>query len=242
MVTLPAIYTDNEALVGSDLTPPQRRLPNWLNWIAAILYPQQWLSNLFNMWYTGSNSPAWVSGTTYAYGYSVVDIDYCVYQCINVSGITSASPPHLDSVNWIVVLDNFVGVGERMMYSAQLAVLEYLLNYQYSVGAVSLPWTRASQTTQIYITNNVSTNSALFLTNASSLPLTGYLVNNSGNASQFMHNGSSSLNSNFTIHVPSAVASAITANQPTGVTYANVITALVSKYAQANYTFNIVKY
>ena len=245
MITVPTIYTDNEAIVSSALTPPQRRQPVWLAWITALLYPQQWLNNLvFNKWYSGSNAPQWTTSTFYAYGADVVDVDYAVYECINPNGVTSTTRPHLDPANWMQILNTFVGVGERAMYTGQLAMLEYILNYYFSVGAVSLPWTRASQTTQIYIVNSPATyDDNFWMTQSSPDPFNSFMANKSAYQTQFMRQASSGLVSvNFTIYVPSAVASAITANQPLGITYINLLTAIVQKYAQPNYSFTITTY
>lgn len=242
MISVPTIYDDNEGQIGSDLSIPERRKTNWLKWFTSILSPQQWLNDLvFNKYYGGSNAADWISGNTYAYGDNVKYVDYSVYECVNLSGVTSSTPPNEDTKNWIKILDTFVGVGERVLYTGQTAKLEYLLNYYFSAPGVTLPFTRANHVDQIYIQNN-ALSKGFWLTQTSLQPLTGYLANNSANQTSFLYNTLSYNPYAFTIYVPSALATAITANQTSGVTYVDVISAIVDKYVQLNYKYNIVTY
>lgn len=242
MIATPAIYSDNESQVGSDLSIPQRRTTIWLNWLTAILKPQQWLNDLvFTKYYGGSSAADWNGATTYAYGDNVKYVDYSVYECINTAGITSATPPSEDTTNWIKVLDTFVGVGERVKYTGQAIVLEYVLNYYFSVGTTTLPWTGASHVIQIYISPG-TVGFGFWMSSGNSQPLTSYM--SASNAAQKNYMGiSPSYNPNtFTINVPTAVYAAIQANQPSGVTAESVIRSIADKYTQAGKIYNVVQY
>ena len=248
MINAPTIYADNENQLANDVIVPNRRLTKWLAWFGCLLQPQQWLNNLvFNKYYSGLLSPMWVSGNTYAYGVDIMDVDYSVYECINVNGVTSATHPNQDSSNWIKILDTFVGAGERILYTEQKAMLEYLLNYYFQVGNVALPWvTSASPVTsgankQIYISNNATYN-GFWLTNTNLQNLTSYMANSSAYQKSFMRNVSVAIGYAFTINVPVAVDAAITANQVNGVTAQQIIRSIVSKYSQANFVFNYLTY
>jgi len=233
MITVPTIYTDNEGQVASDLSIPSRRQSIWLNFLTALLYPQTWLNNLvFNKWFSGSGASLWTSGSTYVYGDNVKGADYAVYECINLNGVTSTTPPYSDPTNWQRICDTFVGVGERAMYTGQLGMLEYILNYYFGIGTVTLPWTGASHSTQIYIVNNNGTYGNTFWLTNSNTALTSFMAQGSSFQRSYMRNSSSGLNANnFTIYVPTAYSA-----------YQSQITSLASKYCQANYSFNIILY
>jgi hypothetical protein len=141
LINTPVIYSDSESQVSSDLTIPERRKPIWLNWFTALLTPQQWLNDLvFTKYHGGSTAPTWVSGNTYAYGDNALYLDNAVYECTNLSGVTSSTPPNQDTANWHKILDSFIGIAERIKYTGQKFYLEYLLNRYFQIGDVSLPW------------------------------------------------------------------------------------------------------
>ena len=242
MITTPTIYAQDEAQISNDLLPPQRRLPVFLAWLLSILTPLQWLHDLvFTAYYGGSSAANWDAFTIYHYGTRVKYKDYAIYEVVNPigSGITGSVPGQ--SSDWMKVLDTFVGVGERVLYTGQTAMLEYILNYYFSVGTVALPWTRASQVNQIYISLN-TLSSGFWLTNASGQTLTSYMANAAPFQKNFMHAASSYNPYAFTINVPVAVDAAITANQVAGVTAKQLITTIVQKYCQCNFLFSYATY
>jgi hypothetical protein len=141
MISTPDIYSDNETQVASDLSPSKRRLPIWLAWFQSILQPQQWLNDLvFTKYYGGSSAPAWVSGNPYSYGDDVLYLDNSIYECVNPAGITSTTPPNLDSANWIKILNTFIGIAERIKYTGQKCFLEFFLNRYFQVTGTGLPF------------------------------------------------------------------------------------------------------
>ena len=146
MVNTPVIYGDNELQVANDLSPTKRRLPIWLAWFQSLLTPQQWLNDLvFTKYYGGSSAAAWVSGNTYSYADNVLYLDNSVYECINPLGITSATPPNLDTANWIKILNTFIGIAERIRYTGQKCFLEFFLNRYFQVTGTGLPFNASAK-------------------------------------------------------------------------------------------------
>lgn len=146
MITTPVIYGDSEAQVSSDLTPSKRRLPVWLAWFQSLLQPQQWLNDLvFTKYYGGSSAAAWVSGNTYAYQANVLYLDNSIYECANPLGITSTTPPNLDTANWIKILNTFIGIAERIKYTGQKCFLEFFLNRYFQVTGIGLPFNASAK-------------------------------------------------------------------------------------------------
>ena len=246
MIPLISIYQQNYGQTYNDNVPVQYRKPKFLAWGTWLFTALQWLHDLlFSGGYSdGSTAPNWVSGSNYAYGAQVIDVDYKVYSCINTAGLTGDTVnPHLDPANWFKVLDSFIGVRERAYYTGQKIMMEYLLNRYFQVGVTTLPFQGASHTGQIYITKNTTNYSQFWLSNNGGQPLTSYLSNTSASQKNFLGNGYSTYQPyNFTVNVPSAIFTAIGNNQPPGVTATQAISAIVSKYCQANLIFNIVTY
>lgn len=244
MIT-PSIYSQSEAQIANDLLPPLRRFTKFKTWLTVLLSPIQWLHDLiFTDYYAGSSAVLWVTGTNYVYGDRVKDTDYKIYELMTVAGLTpSTVAPHFDPTNWVQVLDTFVGVGERIKYTGQRIILEYVLNKYFSVGSTALPWingTNPSHSTQIFITEGTIF-TGFWLTNTNNI-LTGYM-SNANSAQKFFMANSPTFNPNtFIIHVPTAVDAAITANQVSGVTAEDVIRSVADKYVQAGKLYSYVTY
>ena len=249
MVTTPNIYDDDESLVSNDLTPVKRRKANWLNFLKSVLTPQQWLNDLvFTKYYGGSNASMWVSGSSYNYGDNVKYLDNAIYESINLNSFTSTTAPNLDSANWIKVLDTFVGVAERVRYTGQQIMLEYLLNKYFNVGAVGLPFTGASHTTQIFISRNIVNNNNFWMSTLPEGMPEAYMPIDSSFATSWMPITTSATQIySFTINVPSAVATSINSQITTVIpgssdTYVTLITSIVNNYVRAGKQFNVTTY
>lgn len=249
MIGTPTIYDDNESQIGNDLSPPARRTFTWVNWFTSLLTPQQWLNDLvFTLYYGGIQAPSWSAAGSYNFLDNVVYVDYSIYECINPAGITSATPPNQDTTNWIKILDTFVGVGERVLYTGQKSMIEYILNYYFSVGSTTLPlvcWDGTtgfpSHTTQIYIDPG-TVGFGFWMSAANSQPLTGYMSATNTAQKNFMGANPTYNPYTFTIFVPMAVDAAITANQVAGVTAEDVIRSIADKYVQAGKLYNYQTY
>ena len=243
MVTIPPIYNQNEKQIAVNLLPIQRRKPKMVGWLTSVMNPLQWLHDLsVGDYYAGSNAPTWVSGTSYIYGNRVVYFDGSVYELQNMAGLTSTTPPPQDSVNWFRILDTWIGVAERVKYTGQKVMIEYLINKYFSVISPSIaptiPFTGASHTIQIYIVNNTS-NKGFYMGNGAS-PFQAYMGNGASNAQSFLGNAYS-LNA-FTVYVPTVVDAAIAAKQVSGITAESVVRSVLDKYVQAGKIYNYLTY
>lgn len=136
---IPNIYNQNLGQLWQDNLPVDKRLPKFIAWGAWLLTPLQWLRDLiFGDYYAGSTAALWAGSTTYAYGNRVCYVDNAIYECINPAGITSSTPPNQDTTNWMKVLDTFVGLYERSLYTGQKTMLEFALNRYFKVTTLSL--------------------------------------------------------------------------------------------------------
>jgi hypothetical protein len=248
-----AIYQQNEAQISNSLSPPPRRLPKWLAWLTCLLQPLQWDHDLlfYQGWTDGSTAPNWASGNTYAYGNRVVNTaneDLGVYELMNKAGLTSTVNPALDTANWFKVLDTFIGIRERANYNGSVLMLEWLLNRYYQVYQAGLvfPWSgplKSGANKQIYISTSLNSYTNFYISNGNLGANNAYISNRSGATLSWLGNSYAGVNpDNFTVYVPSAIASSINANLPTGVNYVNVITSLIQKYCQCNFNFNVTTY
>src|ERR1035437_10379486 len=246
MITTPAIYAQDESLIAQSLLPPQKRLTNWIAWLTVQLTSNQWLRDLiFKDYYGGSISPLWATGNPYNYGDRARYTDNSIYEVININGLApfSGDPP-LNPSDWIKVLDTWIGVAERVRYTGQLIVLEYLLNKYFNVGAPGLPFTGASHVNQIYISKNY-VNSTDFWMPLDSVNAISFMPLASKFATSFMPLTTSTLNANaFTIYVPNASIAGINAMIPASSadTYKTLITNIVNNYVRAGRTFSITNY
>lgn len=248
MISTPVIYLDNEEQLARDLLPPTRRGTKWLAWLKALLTPEQWLNDLaFTAYYGGSAAVDWVTSTSYNYADRVKYVDYSVYESVSLTAFVSTIAPPADiydpiakTGHWIRVLDTFVGVGERVLYSGQKLMIEYLLNYYFQVGILNIPWAGASHVNQIYISNG-TINTAFWLSNGATGSLTSFMANDPLFQNYYLGNAYA-LSGTFTIFVPVAVDAAITANQVTGVTAQDVVRAIADKYVQAGRKYTYATY
>ena len=257
MIPNPLIYNQNEGQISNDLLPIHRRKPKFLAWFLTLLKPLQWEHDLiFNDYANGSSAPLWVVSTPYTYGQRVIYIDNAVYELINVAGLTSATPPNLDTANWTKVLDIFIGVRERARYNSQKLLLEYALNRYFMVTPFShiewsVTWSGGVPTahtappyTQIYIANKPHTISNFWLSRFGTGSLISYMNRNSHFQRYYLGRVYAPYSAiSFTIYVPTAIYAIIQANQVVaGVTAEQVIRAFADNYVQAGKIYEVVQY
>jgi len=247
-----SVYDLNVLNDFTNLTPPSKRKPTTLAYLGVFAWKLQFLHDLFfNYYANGSIAPFWVSGNTYSFESKVVDIDNAVYSCTSSTGVTSTTNPKNDTANWIKILNTYIGVRERVAYTGQTAILEYALN-RFFLVAVSLPFARANHINQIYIVNNAQPNNRFYLTRGNNAPNNSYLNRGGSYNNYYVVRNTYTFNLNaFTVYVPTALYSAIAANQPPGQVSPNdpsptaagsAIRAFLSKYVQCGFNFNILTY
>lgn len=243
MAAIPAIYNQNESQIATSLLPIKRRKPKWIAWMTSVMNPLQWLHDLsVGDYYGGSSAATWTSGNPYVFLDRVIYFDGSVYELQNVAGLTSSVPPPQDIANWYRVLDTWVGVAERVKYTGQKIMIEYLINKYFSIIspsiAPSIPFMAASHTTQIYIVNN-ATNKGFYMGNGLGA-FQSFMGNGSGNFQGFL--GNSYLIDFFTVFVPVAVDAAIASKQVSGITAESVVRSILDKYVEAGKLYDYQTY
>lgn len=242
------IYDYNALDEATKLTPPSKRKPNTLAWLSVLTYYIQYLHDLFfNSYADGDSSLDWVSGGTYAYGNRVRYLDNKIYELTNLAGITAiTTPPNADPSNWILILNNWIGVRERAKYNSQRVVFEYALNKWFKTAFRQFTgWDGSGNPTplsDIYISNNLidtiefvagvdeTESSAVYLTDAEQKQFIGLT---------FIVNAFT-----FTINIPLAVYDALIPTDPSGTTTAkdNIVRAFADNYVLGGLTYNILPY
>jgi len=132
-----SLFYFNVFRTGEELTPPPLRQPKFTQWMRVLLRPIQWLSDLFNDDYLqGASYLEYDNSTAYVIYDRVIWQDRGVYE-LRVATSTGVKPTGnaLSSTNWIKILDNFIGLNERMKYNGQLIVFEYAINKWFMIDS-----------------------------------------------------------------------------------------------------------
>lgn len=236
-----SIYDYNLNLATLQLTPPLKRKPNRLAFYGIFDTVLQRLHDgFFDRYADGDASVDWVSGGTYSYEDRVRDIDNAIYELITISGVTGLTTnPKDDTTNWIKVQNVFIGARERVQYTSQKIFIEYALNRFFKVGAPTLPFTGASHTTQIWISNANNPQTNFWLSNGGNGSLTSYMSNTPQFQKYFLGNSYSYDPNSFTIHVPVAVFNAL---GPDNATREGIIRSIADKQVQCGKIYAVVTY
>lgn len=243
-----SIYDYNANEEAEKLTPPNKRKPNNLATLSVLVYYVQYLHDLFfDSYADGNSSLDWVSGASYSYGDRVRYIDNKIYELKTLAGISGLTdPPSVDVFNWILVLNNWVGVRERSKYNSQRMVFEYALNKWFKTTFRQFSgWDISGNPTplsDIYISVNLidtksfivgvdeDESSAVWLTDEEQLQF----INLDFIFQRYM----------FTINIPLAVYDALLPLEPSGSTIPkdNVVRAFADDFVLGGVTYNINPY
>lgn len=193
---MPNIYDIDYNLQADNLNAPQRRLPKFTAFLHSLMKPLQWRRDLFFIEYaTGSYNlyPNYDPSNGYVFGDRVIYSDKRVYESIFPTPF--AGTPPTDPTHWTLIVDNFIGLNERLKYTSQIITIEYALNRWFmNIGA----------TDQIYIQNN-NTIQSVFVMGVTG-PFSSAMAVNSLSSTSFMAvNPTFSVQYNFTIYVPVAL-------------------------------------
>src|SRR4051794_37031772 len=102
---------------GEALLPPDKRQPAQRAWVAAILAPLQWLRDrIFSDYKERASYPPSDALATYG-KYMRVIFRYSVYESLTDA---NAGNDPLDTNNWMLVQENFIGVDERVKYNGNV--------------------------------------------------------------------------------------------------------------------------
>lgn len=129
---------------GKDLMPPDKRTPATIASVRALLKCVQWCRDrILGSYKSGSAAPQWSPGTYNKY--DQVIFKKKIYSSL-VAGNT-ADPT--DATAWELILNDFIGVDERIKFNGRKLVLTYALNKRFG-GTFRLPITMTNS--DIYIT------------------------------------------------------------------------------------------
>lgn len=216
----------------NELNVPKYRLNKFTSWLYCLVFPIQYLRDLFLGDYkTGATYPVYNAFTTYNAPQRVLYYDRAVYECQVNGTITGIAGPASDPVAWVRVQDLFIGTDERVRYTSQIMTLEYALNHYYFVAPAAPD--------QIYIGNN--TLSSRYFIMGDTGPYSSDLVNYSSFARTFMGDSPSfvAASNNFTIYVPTSLLSTLGLTLQDQI---NNVRQFVNKYKLAGISYNVVGY
>lgn len=142
---MPTIYDISTDQAAVDQFPPDKREPQPLALMQALLKAAQWSRDLvLGGFKLGSTAPGYSAG---AYNiYDQVKFQKHVYECIKQG--TTNDPTN--TTDWRLIQENFIGVDERIKYNGQKIVLEWALNTEFD-GVFRQPATGLNS--DIYISN-----------------------------------------------------------------------------------------
>ena len=189
-----SIYDIDFNLQSDNLDNPLRRKPKFAAWLHSLMKPLQWIHDLFYVEYINGAYGLYayfILPNAYNVGDRVVYADRGVYECI----LGTAGNYPTDTIYWIKILDNFVGLNERMKYTSQIITFEYLLNrwfFNYGIA------------TQIYVQNNPIIQN-VFVMGQTGLYSSAMAVNSIYSTSYMNTAPSFPTFYNFTIYVPSSL-------------------------------------
>lgn len=142
---MPTIYDIDFNQQAVDQFPPDKRDPQPLALMQALLKEAQWCRDLvLGSFKQGSTAPVYSLGT-YAL-YDQVKYGKSIYECITDG--TTNDPTN--TIDWRLIQENFIGIDERIKYNGQKIVLEWALNTEFD-GVFRQPVTGLNS--DIYITN-----------------------------------------------------------------------------------------
>jgi len=137
-----------------NLLPPNKRLSSFIGLGKPFMTPLTWLhNNIFTRFYEGDSSANYDNSATYTFGNQIRYIDKCIYLCIkDCTGITPVNTSY-----WLKTNSNFIGIKDQLMFTSQIALMEYFLNTWFARTyntTPSQPPLTSTYTNDIYIETN----------------------------------------------------------------------------------------
>jgi hypothetical protein len=219
------IYVIDFSLLWEKLYPPILRQSLHLAWGTVVTKPLQRLRNLaFEDYANGSIATIYDNSTAYSVGDEVYYTNRAVYKCIEAS--TGNLPT--DTTYWTRILDNRIGVRERIKYDSRKVLFEYALNRWFDVPSAD---------PQIYITNNTIYGTAFLLGESGETSST--MAWNSNFQNFYLGNSYSYESDAFTIYVPLLVFNALDTNNTNR---ENIIRGFADNYVLSGITYNVLTY
>jgi hypothetical protein len=227
-----SIYDVDFEAVTLSVYPTHKRKDNLLNRAYSLFGSMNYLSTIFSYYRNGATCGGYSSLTTYTYGDMVVFQRAVYFRNEITSGYASGINPSNNSY-WIKVLDDFIGVSEKIYFGPQKIVLEYALNRIFQTSFRQPPLV-----SDIYIVNNDTTYNFFDIgiddTDCATIPI----VDTDADYYITFDDGDPSIK-DFTVFVPNAVLSAL-ASSPTD--QVSIISSVVNRYRLAGYLFSVTGY
>ncbi len=219
-----SIYDQNHNKISEQLLPPDKRSETMLAWERCLVKPIQWLHDLFFIDYAkGTQAFQFNILTIYAVG-ARVQYQHMVYEMWNASGVAGTLPT--DTNSWILVLSDFRGANERVKFSSQIIVFEYLLNQWFDTTFRQPVWVAPPGTpnprSDIWI-SNTSIVDGSFIIRPDGLGAAISFIRPNGFAISFIRPNHAFKSVNFIVHYPLSII-------PDGSIELSQLKALVEQY------------
>lgn len=231
------IYRVNENLLGEQLLPPDKRLNIFSNYLNSLLIPAQYLNNLNAIFREGSLPSLYSNVTTYSNG-SIVLGWFNFTRAIFLSLINNnLNKPLTDTTSWLLIVDNFIGVNERLLYNGNKLVLEWALNKYF--GTI---FRQPPNIPDIYINDNDANYKNFFIAN--NFYIAGEIFNDESRGyiiNQLSPVVAASEGLNFSIYFPLSLYITLPGWTGPG-SVDGYITNFVNNYISAGLTYNIITY
>lgn len=226
------IFAYDVNYVQEKLMPPLLRTPIRLDWLKTLTRPIQLKYNdIFGTqsFVQSFSSAKWNILTAYTPGVRV-RLGIAIYECLIAN---TGVDPTSDATKWLLIEKDFVGTDERIKFSSQHMVFEYVLNRYLNTTYATIP--------KIYVlTNTIDTNG--FYMGADGDGTFGELATNTGNITtqdDFLGTSYSLNQYAFTIYVPAALFTTL------GTTAANreqTVRNTADKFVLAGLLYNVTTY
>lgn len=195
------IYDVNYYKQGALAMPPNKRQPKYLMWIYSLLSPLNWLRDVvFSNYKVSATYDEYAAGT-YAKG------DRVKYGTSFYESLIDSNTDAPTTANWLKIVDNFIGVNDRVLFRSEKILFEYALNTWFNTDAEPCVWSKVPGDSTIYITNNAITTGFFRVGTSEELSSSvGFFTSSEpvGN-----DGGAVTIQYAFTINIPTAVYAAI---------------------------------
>lgn len=211
-----SIYDQDFNNIYKQLSPPDKRSSTLLAWGAVLTRPLQWLHDLFfDSYAKGNIDLQYDLGTTYVIGDRVQYL-HKVYECI--ASTTSNDP--FNTTYWMLVQEDFRGADQRVQFSSQLLIFEFLLNQWFDTNFVQPVYSPMSANSDIWIENTFVSDGSFIMYPNDTRPS---FMFPSGFNFDFMKPNHTFVTTDFIVHYPIAVI-------PDNSDQYNQLVSLVNKY------------
>jgi hypothetical protein len=197
------------------------------------------IDTLFKYFRDGATCGNWDNTSVYDFQSLVVYQRKVYYKNEYLTGYVAGVKP-TDTTYWIKVLDDFIGISEKIYFGPQKIILEYALNRIFQTTFRQPPYDYADPTkhSDIYIINNITTSSneniGIDDTESASISLndaeSDYAIS--------LEDGDSTIK-DFTVWVPNSVLASL-ASSPTD--QKAIVSSVVTRYKLSGFLFDVQGY